>query len=177
MTSGVMAPDPAIPRSDPDLQTGELAALGQYLDYHRATLEMKCAGLSEVELKRRAVSTSDLTLLGLVRHLTEVEYGWFCKWLDGQPEQSLYSTSDDPNDDFDNLDSHPVPEVWASYHAQVAESRRILDTFSDAAEMARGGAGRPRNVRWIALHMVEEYARHNGHADLLREAIDGATGE
>ena len=91
MTSGVMAPDPAIPRSDPDLQTGELAALGQYLDYHRATLQLKCAGLSEDDLKRRAVPTSNLTLLGLVRHLTEVEYSWFCEWLDGQPEKSLYS--------------------------------------------------------------------------------------
>jgi hypothetical protein len=177
VTSGVMDPDPDVPRSDPDLQADELTMLGQYLDYHRATLAMKCAGLGEDELKRRAVSTSNLTLLGLVRHLTEVEYGWFCEGLDGQPEKALYFTSDKPNDDFDNLDSDPVPDVWAAYQAQVKESRRILGTFSDAAEMARGGARRPRNVRWIALHMVEEYARHNGHADLLREAIDGATGE
>jgi uncharacterized protein DUF664 len=177
MSSGVLAADPDIPRTDPDLQTGEVAALGQYLDFHRATLEMKCAGLTEDELKRRAVPTSNLTLLGLVRHLTEVEYGWFGEWLDGQPERNLYFTSDDPNGDFDNLDSRPVPEVWAAYHDQLAESRRILGTFADAAEMARGGAGRPRNVRWVALHMIEEYARHNGHADLLREAIDGVTGE
>jgi len=172
-----MAPQPAIPRSDPDLLTDELALLGQYLDYHRATLEMKCAGLSGDELKRRAVPTSNLTLLGLVRHLTDVEYGWFCESLDGQQERSHYFTPDNLNGDFDDLDSVPMPEVWAAYHAQVAESRRILGTFGDAAETARGGARRPRNVRWIALHMIEEYARHNGHADLLREAIDGATGE
>ena len=177
MTMGMMAADPDIPRNDPDLTAGELAALGQYLDFHRATLEMKCARLTEEELKRRAVLSSNLTLLGLVRHLTEVEYGWFCEWLDGQPERSLYLTPDDPNGDFDNLESQPVFDVWVAYHAQVAESRRILSTFDKADEMARGRGDRPRNVRWVALHMIEEYARHNGHADLLREAIDGATGE
>ena len=173
----MMAADPDIPRSDPDLQTGELDILGQYLDFHRATLGMKCARLTEDELKRRAVPTSNLTLLGLVRHLTDVEHGWFAEWLDGQPERTLYFTPDDLNGDFDNLESQPVPAVWDAYHAQVAESRRILGTFVDGSEMARGGPGRPRNVRWIAVHMIEEYARHNGHADLLREAIDGATGE
>jgi Protein of unknown function (DUF664) len=99
------------------------------------------------------------------------------EWLDGQREQHSYATSEEPNGDFDNLDFRPVPEVWDAYHVQVADSRRILGTFSDAAEMARGAPGRPRNVRWIAMHMIEEYARHNGHADLLREAIDGRTGE
>ena len=173
----MMAADPDIPRDDPDLEAGELDALGQYLDFHRATLEMKCAGLTDEELKHRAVPASNLTLLGLVRHLTDVEYGWFSEWLDGQPERSRYFTPDDPNGDFDNLDSQPLRDVWAAYHAQVAESRRILSTVADAGEMARGGPGRPRNVRWVALHMIEEYARHNGHADLLREAIDGVTGE
>jgi hypothetical protein len=177
MSSGLMAADPDIPRSDPDLQTDELTVLGQYLDFHRATLEMKSAGLSESDLKRRAVPTSNLTLLGLVRHLTDVEYGWFAEWLDGQPQQNRYFTADEPNADFDNLDSEPVSDVWAAYHAQLTESRRILGTFASGDEMARGGPGRPRNVRWIAVHMIEEYARHNGHADLLREAIDGATGE
>jgi uncharacterized damage-inducible protein DinB len=180
MASGMMTADPSIPRDDPDLQTGELAVLGQYLDYHRATLAMKCARLSEADLKRRAIPTSNLTLLGLVRHLTEVEYGWFCEWLDGQPERAVYFTDDDPDGDFDDLESHPVADVWTGYAAQLAESRRILSTFTDGGELARGlpsRSGRPRNVRWILAHMVEEYARHNGHADLLREAIDGETGE
>ena len=175
--TGMMAADPDIPRCDPDLTARELDALGQYLDFHRATLEMKCAGLTEDELKRRAVPTSNLTLLGLVRHLTDVEYGWFCEWLDGQPERTLYFTPEDLNGDFDNLESSPVLDIWAAYHTQVAESRRVLSTFADGGEMARRGGGRPRNARWIALHMIEEYARHNGHADLLREAIDGVTGE
>ena len=176
----MMTADPDVPREDPDLQTGELALLGQYLDFHRATLAMKCARLSEADLKRRSVPTSNLTLLGLVRHLTEVEYSWFCEWLDGQPERSVYFTADDLNGDFDNLDAHPVADVRTAYSAQVAESRRILATFSHGGELARGvpgPSGRPRNVRWILVHMLEEYARHNGHADLLREAIDGETGE
>jgi uncharacterized damage-inducible protein DinB len=180
MTSGMMAVNPSIPREDPDLDADELTVLGQYLDYHRATLAMKCARLSEADLKRRAVPTSGLTLLGLVRHLTEVEYGWFCEWLDGQPVKSVYFTDDDPDGDFDNLDTHPVPDVWTAFLAQIEESRRILATYSHGGEPARGKprpSARPRNVRWILTHMVEEYARHNGHADLLREAIDGETGE
>ena len=115
MTSGMMTVDPTIPREDPDLNADELTVLGQYLDFHRATLAMKCARLSEADLKRRAVPTSNLTLLGLVRHLTEVEYGWFCEWLDGQPEKSVYFTADDPDGDFDNLDAHPVADVWTAY--------------------------------------------------------------
>jgi uncharacterized damage-inducible protein DinB len=180
MPSGMMTPNPDIPREDPDLQAGELAVFGQYLDYHRATLAMKCARLSEADLKRRAVSSSNLTLLGLVRHLAEVEYGWFCEWLDDQPDRSVYFTEDDPNGDFDDLDAHPVGDVWTAYSAQVTESRRILATFTDGGQLARRAPerpGRPRNVRWVLTHMLEEYARHNGHADLLREAIDGETGE
>jgi hypothetical protein len=177
MTSGMMTDDPDLPRPDPDLLADELTLLGQYLDFHRTTLRMKCSRLSEADLKRRAVPTSNLTLLGLVRHLTDVEYGWFCEELDGQPERSVYFTADDLNGDFDNLDAHPVTDVWDAYAAQLAESRRIVATFRDGGELSRGARSGPRNVRWVLTHMVEEYARHNGHADLLREAIDGETGE
>ena len=151
--------------------------LTQYLDYHRATIRMKCAGLSEEQLKRRAVAPSGLSLLGLVRHLTEVECNWFTRMLDGQPYTPQYWSEDDPDGDFDDLDSTSVTEVWASYDNAVAESRRITATFADVADLARGTTGRPRNVRWVLVHLIEEYARHNGHADLLREAIDGVTGE
>jgi hypothetical protein len=173
----MMPADPRIPREDPDLQTDELALFGQYLDFHRATLALKCARLSEADLKRRPLPSSNLTLLGLVRHLTDVEYGWFCEWLDGQPERATYFTAENPNGDFDDLDTHPVTDVWTAFADQVAESRRILATFTDGGELTRGAPGRPRNVRWVLGHMLEEYARHNGHADLLREAIDGETGE
>ncbi len=168
---------PDIPRSDPDLQAGELQLLGQFLDYHRATLQLKCAGLNETQLKARAVPPSALTLLGLVRHLSEVEYGWFGECLDDQEERSYYCSEDDPDGDFHNLDGEPVEQVWATWNGVVAESRRILATYTDGGEPARGGGGRPRNLRWVLVHMIEEYARHNGHADLLRESIDGTIGE
>ena len=168
---------PGIERVDPDLQGGERELLMQYLDYHRATLRMKCAGLSDEQLRRRAVPPSTLSLLGLVRHLTEVEHNWFARMLDGQPHVPQYWSDSDPDGDFNNLESASVPDVWTSYDAAVAESRRVAATFDDVADLARGTTGRPRNLRWVLVHMIEEYARHNGHADLLREAIDGATGE
>jgi uncharacterized damage-inducible protein DinB len=166
-----------IERVDPDLQGGEREILTQYLDYHRATLRMKCAGLSDEQLKRRAVAPSALSLLGLVRHLTDVERNWFARMLDGQPHTPQYWSDSDPDGDFDNLESASVTDVWASYDAAVAESRRVDATFADVADLARGTTGRPRNLRWVLVHLIEEYARHNGHADLLREAIDGSTGE
>ena len=105
-----------ISRVDPDLEGSEIEILTQFLDYHRATLQMKCASLSDDQLKQRAVGPSKLSLLGLVRHLTEVERSWFAVHLDGQPNIPLYYDDDtDPDGDFDNLDSAPVAEVWTAY--------------------------------------------------------------
>ena len=177
MTIGSMPDNAETQRVEPELLTGELKALVQFLDYHRGTLVLKCAGLTDDELKRRSIPPSTLSLLGLVRHLTEVEHSWYAKTLDGQPGQPCYSNDTDPDGDFDSLDSVPVEQVWSAYHATVAESRRIQSTFTDGAAVARGTNKRPRNVRWVLIHLVEEYARHNGHADLLRELVDGATGE
>lgn len=177
MSIGSMSPTADIPRRDPQLQASELTVLGQFLDYHRATLQLKCAGLSDEQLGRRSIPPSTLSLLGLVRHLSEVERSWFGRTLDGRPSKPLYDDDTNPDGDFDSLDSAPVAEVWAAYHAAVAESRRVLATFEQGADLARGTTTRPRNVRWVLAHMLEEYARHNGHADLLREQIDGVTGE
>ena len=112
--------------------------LRQFLDYHRATLRLKCAGLSDEQLARRAVSPSGMSLLGLVRHLTEVERGWFARTLDGQTSGPLYYDDDtNPDGDFDDLDSTPVIEVWAAFEQAISES----------------GRGRPRSSRdrtWLA---------------------------
>jgi uncharacterized damage-inducible protein DinB len=177
MSIGSMTGHPEIGRVEPDHRGGELELLGQFLDYHRATLQLKCAGLDEDQLKRRAVPTTGLTLLGLVRHLTDVERGWFVRTLDGRPAPSQYSSNEDPDGDFDTLGSHPVAEVWRRYHAAVAEARTVAASFPTAEESARNPAADQPSVRWVLLHMIEEYARHNGHADLLREAIDGEAGE
>lgn len=150
---------------------------GQYLDYHRETLRWKCAGLNEAQLKRRPVPPSTLSLLGLVRQLTEVELHWFSRWLDDQPVADPYSSPENRDGDFDDLDSATLAEVWEAYDASVADSQRVLAGYADGGELCRGEPGRPRNLRWVLVHVVEEYARHNGHADLLREAIDGQTGE
>ncbi len=146
-----------------------------WLDYHRATLLRKCAGLTDEQLKSRSCEPSTLTLLGLVRHLTDVEHGWFADF-DGRENPPRYYSADDPEGDFENLDSADVRSVFATFEAECALSRTTLATHDlDATVPAR--TGEPYSLRWVATHMLEEYARHNGHADLLRERIDGAAGE
>ncbi|QWZ10448.1 DinB family protein [Nocardioides panacis] len=135
---------------------------------------MKCEGLTLEQLKVRPLRTSRLTLLGLVRHLTEVERGWFLPFL-GEPVTELYCTEADPDGDF-----HGVPHADAE--ADLARYGETVDTISDRLRRHRldeveEDGGTSYNLRWIFTHMVEEYARHNGHADLLREAIDGTRGE
>jgi len=95
----------------------------------------------------------------------------------GRPIEHLYYSPEDPDGDFDTLDSHPVDEVFRRYLAAIDESRAVVADFNSPDELRRNASERPVTLRWVMMHMVEEYARHNGHADLLREAIDGARGE
>jgi hypothetical protein len=165
-------------RVEPPQVADERATLAGYLDYHRATLEMKCAGLTDEQLRERSVPPSSLSLLGLVRHLTEVERGWFGRAFSRAHVTPLYySDPDNPDGDFDDLDSPDVAQVFATYRATCEESRRIVANASSLEDLGVRGNGSDVTLRWILLHMLEEYARHNGHADLLRERIDGATGE
>ena len=138
------------------------------LDYHRETLLWKCAGLTHEQLTRR-LPTSSLSLLGLVRHLTEVERGWFVDVLDFRPAPPIYA------EDFEGLDGVPAEEVLARYRAEVDVIRR--DVAAVPLDFEYVYRGQTYSLRWVYLHMIEEYARHNGHADLLREAIDGEVGE
>jgi len=148
----------------------ERTTLEAWLEFHRATLLMKCEGLHEDQLKRRAADPSTLSLLGLVRHMTEVERGWFRRRIAGLDLGPLYYTKERPDDDFDALEDTPVEEVFARYVAELDACRQVLTGVSLDDVRA------DYSVRWIVTHMIEEYARHNGHADLLRERIDGATG-
>jgi uncharacterized damage-inducible protein DinB len=169
---------PAIERVEPDRISGERAALEQWLDYHRATLLMKCAGLTATQLKRRAVPPSTLSLLGLVRHMTEVERWWFRMHANGERLGFPYDP-DQTGADFHDTAGADAASNLEAYRQEVEAARAATaDKGLDLVVASRGDhPDRTRDIRWIYLHMIEEYARHNGHADLLREAIDGSTGD
>jgi uncharacterized damage-inducible protein DinB len=165
---------PQVERPDVPRVTDERTMLDAWLDYHRATLLMKCAGLSDEQLKVRSAEPSTLSLLGLVRHLTDVERGWFRRGVGGEqgPEvQPIYCSDERPEGDFEDLDDLSPAAVFAAYREEVERCRVA------AADVPLDQVVGSQSVRWIYLHMIEEYARHNGHADLLRERIDGATGD
>jgi uncharacterized damage-inducible protein DinB len=167
-----------VDRPEPPELAGELATLTGFLEFQRATFEWKCAGLSPEQLARRAVPPSTMSLLGLVRHLTDVERQWFRRVVGGAAVAPLY-WSDGPGDpDFDDLDPAAAPDAWAAWRAEVDHARALVAGAPslDAPAGPFRGHG-PWSLRWVLVHMVEEYARHNGHADLLRERIDGAVGE
>src|SRR4051812_24517505 len=158
----------------------ERVAMETLLDHHRATLLWKCGGLTGAQLAARTVPTSSMSLLGLVRHLSDVERSWFRRRIAGEAIDPLYWSDASPDGDFDDLDPAGAEADFATYAAEVEAARAVLvardydDTF-----VARHSDGSEEtiDIRTLVLHMIEEYARHNGHADLLREAIDGATGE
>ncbi|MFD5463392.1 DinB family protein [Kitasatospora sp. NPDC127059] len=166
------------PRVDPPMAADEAAMLTAWLDFHRSTLALKCAGLTDDQLRLRSVPPSSLSLLGLVRHLTEVERYWFQGVLLGaEVGTGLYCTDADPDGDFDNVDTADVAADLAAWRAEIEGARRAsagvpLDTVGKRLRQDR-----EVTLRWILVHMIEEYARHNGHADLLRELVDGSTGE
>ena len=164
-----IAPERPEPPNNP---IDERAALEDRLEYHRTTLLLKCGGLTPEQLALRAVPPSGLSLLGLVRHLSGVE-AWFHSY-DGQPDH-MYFWDYVPGStgDFQEVDIARAGDDLASYQASVARSREAVAGRS----IGESSPGEDYTLRWIYLHMIEEYARHNGHADLLRERIDGATGE
>ena len=177
MVSPTMEAVAEIPRNDPDLLADERRSLAAWVGYQRATFLLKCHGLTDEQLALRVVPPSSMSLLGLMRHLTEVERNWFARHLMGADVPPLYYSDASPDGDFDDLASASVSAVRSAYQAAVARSEEVYDSFARPDELSRGTTGRPRTVRWVMMHVVEEYARHNGHADLLREAIDGARGE
>jgi hypothetical protein len=166
-------------RDDPPLVAGERQALDAWLDYHRDTLLLKCAGLTAEQLAQRAVPPSRLSLLGLVRHLTDVERWWFRMHAAGEDVSHIYFTVDNMDADFEDLDSRDAPAVLAAYREEVERARAAVagKSLDDVVPSRGHHPERARDIRWIYVHMIEEYARHNGHADLIRERIDGQTGE
>lgn len=173
--------DPANdPRSYGNPQ-GEKATLREYLGNYRLTLEMKCGGLDPEQLARRSVPPSNLSLLGLIRHLAQMENHWFQRVLQGRTDlPRLYKTDDDADADFNGAVADPavVGEAFATWKAQIAAADEWLDAL-DEDDLGRNVVygGETVSIRDVLVHVVEEYARHAGHADLLRECIDGRTGQ
>jgi uncharacterized damage-inducible protein DinB len=162
-------------REDPPLEASERVMLAAFLDYHRATLLQKVAGLSDEQLRRRLVPSAT-TLLGMVKHLGYVERSWFQMRFAGEDLPVPWSEAD-PDADFRVEPEETTESVLAFYRGQVERSRAIADAARSLDEKARHPDRKDYTLRWIMVHMIEETARHNGHADILRELIDGATGE
>ncbi|MEV6644770.1 DinB family protein [Amycolatopsis sp. NPDC051371] len=163
-------------RIDPTPVADERQALTESLDYFRRTFELKCEGLDPARLSERSVPPSTLTLHGLLRHLTGVERWWFRIQFAGEDVPNLYYSDDDPEQDFTALDGD-VGEAFSLWHSECARSREIVSASSLEQTGTRISTGEPFTLRWLMLRMIGEYARHIGQADLVRERIDGATGE
>ena len=163
------------PRSQDFPANTERAVLTDVLRNYRLTLELKCADLDADQLARRSVPPSNLSLLGLVRHLAGVEQEWFRIWMAGEQGPRHYRSAEDPNGDFDGALADPdvVADAWATWRSEVAYAEAYVDRTEDLGHV--GANGDP--LRAILVHAIEEYARHLGHADLIRERIDGRVGQ
>ncbi|MEU6084842.1 DinB family protein [Streptomyces sp. NPDC047108] len=164
-------------RPSPPTASGERAMLEGWLEFHRATLVAKCEGLDDAKLREASVPPSSLSLMGLVRHMADVERHWFRRTLTAEDAPPLFYTDEDPDGEFHLSEKDTWKDARAAWEGEVGRARdaasgRSLDDL--AVQEIRGGE--KVNLRWIYVHMIEEYARHNGHADLIRERVDGAVG-
>lgn len=165
-------------RTEPPYIADERETLTGFLRFQRETLAWKCSGLTPDQLRERAVPPSTLSLLGLVRHMTDVERGWFARVIDGADAPPEYQRETRELDTDFEVEDADIDEAFRLWHKECARSVAIVEKCESLDAL---GTHRPdgtaRTVRWILTHMIEEYARHNGHADFLRERIDGNTGE
>ncbi|MEV4400331.1 DinB family protein [Nonomuraea sp. NPDC049607] len=162
-------------RVPPPYAGDERTMLNNWLEWHRGTLAVKCDGLTDDQLRLRSAGPSTMSLLGLVRHMAHVERVWFRRVLDGEDIPRLWNKEVDADADFNDVDEASVEEAFTTWQDEMERARAISATKSLDATGDRNG--QDCTHRWILVHMIEEYARHNGHADLLRERIDGVTGE
>lgn len=163
-------------RISPPMRGGERETLRSCLDFHRATLAMKTEGLSDEALRRQSSPPSTLSLLGLVRHMAEVERTWFRRVINGEDIPLVWSAEGDFQVAYDASEADGA-EAFDAWQTEVAHARRIE---REAASLDVTGYqprwGEHVSLRLVMLHLIHEYARHNGHADFLREAIDGTVG-
>ena len=165
------------PEPDPTLDADERTTLSGFLDDQRKVLAWKCQGLSEAQLKEASVPPSKLTLLGLVRHMAEDERGWFRRGLSGEDLGPIWCTDADPDAEFEGVAGADVAQAFSVWEEECRISRSILKELS-SLDVTFSTSTRPViSARHMVNHMIEEYSRHNGHADLIRERLDGATGD
>jgi len=162
-------------RTEPPYLLPERAMLEAWLEFHRTTLALKCEGLDDAGRKSRPVPTSKLSLHGLVRHMAEVERNWFRRALLNEPDApDIWSDPAIEDSELVPLDDADWEADFSMWQAECESSRAaVAGKRLDDTGIRRG---EPCSLRWIYVHMIEEYARHNGHADLIRELIDGAVG-
>ena len=173
------------PRENGPTLGDERATLVEFLRCVRLTLELKCEGLDAEAMARRAVEPSTMSLLGLVRHLAEVERGTFRTFMAGQDAPRLFCSDTDRDGDFDGAvpDPQVVADAWNAWRAEVGFVTQFvaeapsLDITGDDPLNRHGSGGGPMSLRQVLVGMIEEYARHMGHVDLLRERIDGRIGQ
>jgi uncharacterized damage-inducible protein DinB len=157
----------------------ERSTLLDYLRRYRLTLQMKCADLDATQLARRSAPPSTMSLLGLVRHMAEVERSWFRRVMACQDAPRLYGSTQDPGGDFNGAvaDVAVVEDARRSWQDEIAFAEQFVEDTADLATTGTAKDGSAVPLRDILVHMIEEYARHCGHADLLREQIDGRVGQ
>lgn len=164
------------PRPDPP-RLGELREqLNGFLDFLRATVVLKATGLTDDQARQRLVPSELTTVAGLLGHLTWVEHYWFGVVLDGRPDPWQERLAQDPDAEFRAALTVPLDRLIADYEAECARSRDVAARL-DLAATGTTPKGQPVNLRWVLIHMIEETGRHAGHLDLLRELLDGSTGE
>ncbi len=179
---GTMTTDDRIPVALPDGRAvpprlgDERAMLEGWLDFHRGTLEVKCAGLNDTQVRVAAAEPSALTLLGLVQHMAEVERNWFQRAFGAVGDGTVFGDETG----FALTDERGLDEALGVWRREIARGRDVCAgrSLDDVGRIPGDGpfGGAEVSLRWVYLHMIEEYARHNGHADILREHIDGVTG-
>ncbi|GGN30992.1 DinB family protein [Streptomyces fuscichromogenes] len=166
-------------RRDPAVDAGERTMLEGWLEFHRQTLAMKCEGLTDAQLRTASVEPSPMSLMGLVRHMADVERNWYRRILIGEEVPFRYWTDEDPDGDFHLTRADTWQEAYSNWQSEIATARSNAAGFGldDLSQGRHRRTGEQISLRWIHTHMIEEYARHNGHADLIRERIDGVTGD
>lgn len=171
------------PREQGDPPVGERDTLARFLRDYRLTLELKCDGLDAAAMAAQSVPPSDLSLPGLVRHLAAVEQFWFRRVLAGHDAAPLFRSADGRNEAFDGASADPgaVIAAWEAWRGEIAFAEQLVTIQDDlgATVSFRNGLGEQDtiSVREVLVHMIEEYARHMGHVDFLRERIDGRVGQ